>query len=77
MNTAKTLTDVLCTAAALTFALPVAAQQSGGAVDYPNRPIRMVMPYPPGGPVDILGRLIAQPLTEWSKVITAADIRIE
>ena len=37
----------------------------GGAVsaqDYPSRPIQMVMPFPPGGIVDIMGRGFAQAL---------------
>lgn len=37
----------------------VAAQQ-----DYPNRPIRIVVPYPPGGSNDFLARLFAPKLTE-------------
>ncbi|MDB5923700.1 MAG: hypothetical protein JWN13_2636 [Betaproteobacteria bacterium] len=32
--------------------------------DYPNRPIRMIVPYPPGGPTDIMGRLTAEVLTK-------------
>lgn len=31
---------------------------------YPDKPVRMIVPYPPGGPTDILGRMAAQYLTE-------------
>jgi tripartite-type tricarboxylate transporter receptor subunit TctC len=31
---------------------------------YPNKPIRMIVPYPPGGPTDVLGRIVAQKLSE-------------
>ena len=34
------------------------------AQTYPEKPIRMVIPVPPGGGTDILGRLVAQKLTE-------------
>ena len=45
-------------AALATTAAPAFAQ-----ADYPNRPIRMVVSYPPGGPVDSAGRLVAQQLS--------------
>ena len=36
--------------------------------NYPSRPIKMVMPYPAGGPTDILGRLLGQKLAEaWGQ----------
>jgi tripartite-type tricarboxylate transporter receptor subunit TctC len=34
------------------------------AQDYPSRPISIIVPFPPGGPVDVLGRLLAERLRE-------------
>lgn len=33
------------------------------AADYPNKPVRLVVPQPPGGGADIIGRMIAQKLS--------------
>ena len=41
------------------------AQSSpAGADTYPNRPVRMLIPFPPGGVVDVMGRLLAQKLSD-------------
>jgi len=31
--------------------------------DYPAKPINMVIPFPPGGPTDVTGRVLAEKLT--------------
>jgi tripartite-type tricarboxylate transporter receptor subunit TctC len=45
-----------------------AAQAQNPAAGYPAKPIKIVMPFPAGGPTDILGRLLGQKLTEaWGQ----------
>jgi tripartite-type tricarboxylate transporter receptor subunit TctC len=40
------------------------------AQDYPNRPIKIIIPFPPGGPTDLLGRDIAHKLAEaWGQPV--------
>ena len=41
-----------------------AAATVAGAAQYPERPIRMVIPFPPGGSLDVVGRVVGHKLTE-------------
>ena len=42
---------------------------------YPSKPIRMILPFPPGGPTDIVGRLVAQKVSEQIGQPVIADSR--
>jgi tripartite-type tricarboxylate transporter receptor subunit TctC len=37
---------------------------AASAAEYPLRPVKWVVPYPPGGTTDVLARIMAQWLTE-------------
>ena len=52
-------------AASLASTLPIqTAHAQTSAQTYPGRPVRMIVPYPPGGPTDVLARIVAVKLSE-------------
>jgi tripartite-type tricarboxylate transporter receptor subunit TctC len=53
---------VLCVLMAFSALFPLAAAHA--ADSYPSKPIRLIVPFAPGGTNDIIGRLIATKLTE-------------
>lgn len=56
----------------LVLLLPAA---SAGAEDFPARQIRLIVPFPPGGPNDIIARVIGQRMSEIAKQPVIIDNR--
>jgi len=57
---------LLLVALAVAASTPPAVMAQSAAEDaaYPNRPVRLIIPWPPGGSNDVLGRLLAKRLSE-------------
>jgi tripartite-type tricarboxylate transporter receptor subunit TctC len=66
MKTTTTRRAALIASAALAFASPLFAQ----AQAFPAKPVRIIVPYPPGGSVDPVARMLAQKLGDlWGQQV--------
>lgn len=66
----RTLLSFTCLALVM-----LTAQAQPQAQAFPNKPVRLIVPFPPGGGTDILSRLVANKLTEVSKWNVVPDNR--
>jgi tripartite-type tricarboxylate transporter receptor subunit TctC len=66
----KLLASILTAVTALLLIAP-----AGFADDYPNKPIRLIIPFPPGGSNDVVGRLVAKQLSDELKQQVFVDNR--
>jgi tripartite-type tricarboxylate transporter receptor subunit TctC len=74
MGKGKSTFGALCLCAAGAGVIPAASHAATNAVDpaakYPARPIRMIVPFAPGGATDILARVTAKRLSEvWGQSV--------
>jgi len=52
----------------------LALAAGAAAQDFPSKPVRLVVPFPPGGPLDISGRLIGKELQErWAQPVVVEN----
>jgi tripartite-type tricarboxylate transporter receptor subunit TctC len=65
----KVVVRLVCALAAVLVPAMAAAQ------DYPNKPIKLIVPFPPGGPNDIIARAVGQRMQELSGQTVTIDNR--
>jgi len=52
------------------FLIVVICMTPAWAADFPSRPVRLIVPFPPGGPLDIVGRVLGRKLSEqWGQPV--------
>ena len=57
----------------IAFIVPVLLAVPASAADYPNRTVKLIVPFGAGGPADIYARILAQHLAEATNKTFAVD----
>ena len=60
---------------ALLIGLTLLCPATSMAQDFPNKPIRLIVPFPPGGPNDLIGRVVGQRMSEILKQSVVVENR--
>jgi tripartite-type tricarboxylate transporter receptor subunit TctC len=64
MMNVRAIVGAFLLAAAMVAPLCAQTTSTGSGQAYPAKPVRLILPFPPGGPTDLLGRVIAQKLSD-------------
>jgi tripartite-type tricarboxylate transporter receptor subunit TctC len=68
MTVWRVLRNLLVIGLAGALSVGLAHAQSGDAANFPNRPVKIVVPFPAGGPTDVNMRILGQKLSElWNQ----------
>ena len=54
----------------------VLAPSAGAQSNYPDRPIRLIVPFPPGGTSDVVGRIFAEALGKLTDAVNRRHRRM-
>ena len=71
----KNSANVLAHFLAISFLLLVVAVEASAAPSYPARPVRLIVPFPPGGGNDILARFVGKKFTDRLGQLVVVDNR--
>jgi tripartite-type tricarboxylate transporter receptor subunit TctC len=67
MNKRRSAAKYIAQAAILLIAFSFISGAAFAQADYPSKPIKILVPFPPGGTSDVMGRMMAEPLARVLK----------
>lgn len=73
MNLRRVVCSSMFAVAAVFAATALAPSAALAQADYPNRPIKIIVPFPPGGTSDVMGRMMAEPLSRVLKASVTVE----
>ena len=71
----KDISRMAIVALAALFAIAAPSASAYAQAPFPSRPVKMIVPYPPGGGTDLLARVLAQELgKKWKQAVVVENV---